>query len=99
MTNDEFGKTVRASELEEGDTVTVHVNGRAARQLGAGSFRAVVEDVAHWMGEPDVVFRPVEQLQPESETHTWYSNIGYIHGYHDGLERHSDIGKVLRVTR
>ena len=86
---------VSAEDLSKGDSVTVHVNGRAARQLGQSEFEAIIEDTSFG----DIVFRPVEQLQEGYSTHTWYSDIGYIHGHHDGLDRYSDIGKVTKVTR
>ena len=85
---------VSAADLSKGDTVTVHVNSRASKALGTSSFEAIVEDTAF----DDIVFRPVERLQEGYSTHTWYSDIGYIHGHHDGLDRYSDIGKVTKVT-
>lgn len=86
---------VSPSELEEGDTVLVHVNSRAAGHLGKRSFEATVDATSFG----DVKLRPTEQLQDEHETHTWYSDIGYIHGHHDGLGRYSDIGKVTKVEK
>lgn len=87
---------VGASDLSEGDEVTVYVNDRAAGHLGTSSFPAVVE---HAVFSDSISFRPTPQLQETHVTHTWYADIGYIHGYHDGLERHSDIGKVRKVER
>lgn len=86
---------VSPDELSEGDTVLVHVNSRAADHLGKRSFEAEVDATSFG----DVRLRPTEQLQEESETHTWYTDIGYIHGFHDGLGRHSDIGKVRKVEK
>ena len=84
---------VSAEDLEVGDTVLVHVNSRAAGHLGKRSFEATVDATSFG----DVVLRPTEQLQDTHETHTWYSDIGYLHGHHSGLGRHSDIGKVAYV--
>ena len=86
---------VSKNDLEKGDTVIVHVNDRARKHLGVSSFEATVE----YVGFSDVKFRPTEQLQEDFETHTWYSDIGYIHGYHEGLGRYSDIGKVRKVEK
>ena len=89
---------VSPNQLEEGDIVTVHVNNRASGHLETDSFEAEVVDTITGI---DVTFEPVDgPLTPDqTETHTWYGDIGYIHGYHKGLERYSDIGKVRKVTR
>ena len=81
--------------LEKGDMVKVTVNRRAAKHLGCKEFKAKIENTSFG----DIVFRPIEQLQDGYDTHTWYSDIGYIHGHHDGLGRYSDIGKVAKVER
>jgi len=88
-------EAIGAQDLETGDTVVVHLNSRAQGNLGVSKFRAKVERTSF----DDVTFRPINQLQEDQETHTWYSDIGYIHGYHDGLGRYSDIGKVRKVTQ
>ena len=82
---------VSADELSEGDKVTVHVNDRASNHLDCFSFEAIVNSVMF----EDIQFKRIET----DELHTWYSDIAYIHGYHKGLERQSDIGKVRKVTR
>lgn len=89
------GSTVRtADKLNEGDDVTVHVNSRAANHLNGRKFEATVKDVSF----SDVVFEPKNDIEgQEVDTHTWYSDIGYIHGTHEGLGRYSDIGKVRKV--
>jgi len=86
---------VSADELSEGDTVLVHVNSRAAGHLGKRSFEAEIDATSFG----DIRLRPTEQLQDSCETHTWYSDIGYLHGYHDSLERQSDIGEVAYVEK
>ncbi|AGM11602.1 hypothetical protein M199_gp064 [Halogranum tailed virus 1] len=86
---------VSAEDLEAGDTVIVHVNSRAAGHLGVRSFEATVDSTSFG----DVCFKPTSNLQAEMDTHTWYSDIGYIHGHHDGLGRYSDIGKVAYVEK
>lgn len=91
MSGNDSGLTVRSSDLEEGDEVVVEVNNRARRHLGTSRFEATVESVMF----EDIQFKRTET----GDLHTWYSDIGYIHGYHTGLERHSDIGKVLKVER
>ena len=82
---------VESDDLTKGDEVTVHVNSRAAGHLGCRKFEAVVENAAL----DDIQFKRKET----GTLHTWYSDIGYIHGYHEGLDRHSDIGKVAKVTQ
>lgn len=87
---------VPSDELETGDKVTVHVNSRARGHIGTDSFDAVVKDSML----DSITFEPVEELEnQEVPTHTWYTDIGYIHGTHTGLGRYSDIGKVRKVTR
>jgi hypothetical protein len=91
-------QAVSAEQLEEGDDVVVHVNERASEHLGTQSFEATVTDAVL---SDTITFRATEDLekQGEQDSHTWYTNIGYIHGYNTGLERYSDIGKVRKVTR
>jgi len=87
---------VSADELEAGDVVLVHVNSRAARHLNGNSFfEAIVDDTSFG----DIKFKPTTQIQENQATHTWYSDIGYIHGQHSGLGRYSDIGKVRYVEK
>jgi hypothetical protein len=81
---------VSTDEVNEGDEVVVHVNNRARDHLGRRAFRATV--AAKGFGEMTLV--PDEQLQDGVTSHTWYTDIGYIHGIHGGLGRYSDIGKV-----
>lgn len=98
MAESHDGTTVRtADKLNAGDEVIVHVNSRATDHIGTSSFRATVKDVSFG----DVVFEPDESLENQEDipTHTWYSDIGYIHGFHTGLGRYSDIGKVRKVEK
>lgn len=97
MAASQSGETVEVSELTDGDEVVVHVNSRAANHIGTRSFRATV---LRSVGD-SITFRPEEELsnQEDIDTHTWYTDIGYIHGHHTGLGRYSDIGKVTKVTR
>jgi hypothetical protein len=95
MSEKDNTKVVSSRELNEGDRVTVHVNSRAANHLGTRSFEAVVQSRSF----SDVKFKPLEPLQDEYETHTWYADIGYIQGYHDGLDMYTDIGKVRKVEK
>jgi hypothetical protein len=91
-----MGNHIPSDDLEKGDKVTVHVNSRAAGHIGQRSFDAVVVDAPPM---PSVTFEAAEELEnQEVPTHTWYSDIGYIHGTHTGLGRPSDIGKVRKVT-
>ena len=84
-------KRVSSDELAEGDEVTVYVNDRAYGHLGVSSFKATVENVMF----DDIQFK----RQETGDLHTWYSDLGYIHGFHTGLERYSDIGRVTKVTK
>lgn len=95
MANDTIGQTVGVSDLQDGDNVLVRVNSRAENHLETRTFRATVERVMF----EDVTFSPIDKLPEENTTLTWYSDIGYIHGFHTGLGRYSDIGKVLEVRK
>lgn len=86
----ESQKRINADELESGDKVTVRVNGRASRHLGEREFEAVVEAT----GIASIQFKRID----EGTLHTWYTDIGYIDGHHKRLGRHSDIGRVEKVT-
>lgn len=80
-------------DLEEGQTVIVTVNDRAAKHLGTHEFRATVSDLL----APSVRFEPETPLQQQCDGHTWYADIGYIHGHHDGVGGYTDIGRVRYV--
>lgn len=96
MAKSQTRERVSASQLEEGDNVVVHLNDRAKNQLGMPRFQATVVDTG--FGDT-IVFKPDPQIQDECETHSWYTDSGYIHGQHSGLGRYSDIGKVAYVEK
>jgi len=84
---------VDAESLETGDEVTVHLNSRASDHFRTDSFDAVVNATNF----EDIQFKRVDD-RPNT-LHTWYSDIGYIHGHHPELDRHTDVGKVTYVER
>lgn len=89
-----MGHRIPADNLVEDQTITVQVNGRAEEHLGVEGFEATVVDIM--AGE--IVLEPVQTLQDETNTHTWYPSSGYLHGYHDSAGRGAtDIGKVNYV--
>lgn len=90
MAQSHDSERVSIDDMTKGDTVTVHVNGRAWGHLGSETVRATVR----YVGFTDVKLRT-----DDGTDMTVHGDTGYIMSHHDGLGRVSDIGKVRFFTR